>query len=117
MQILANEKNPKVRRLFLYTFAKNKKFIKALRTLCKNTVKGKLNLSNKEKEKISKHLKEIKFFSIKKNSSKSKLVQNGAGFLAALIPIAAAILGPLIDGAFKKNDDGPVRGKMGGKTS
>src|SRR5690348_16790974 len=103
LKMIAEESNPMVRDFLLLTFSKDKNFMKAIRSLCKNTLKGNLKLNAKDKDKLEAYLKEIKYFAVKRNATRPKLSQTGSGFLSVLVPIAAALLGPLIDGAFKKN--------------
>lgn len=103
LKILSEERDPYVRKVLLFSFMKDKKFIKALRSLCKNTLKGKFSISPQLRKR---YLKDLELFTDKK-ASRKKISQNGAGFLSILFPIVASVIGPLINGALSKNDDGP----------
>jgi len=106
LEVLYKERDPYIRKVLLFAFCKDKKFIKALRYLCVNTLQGKFAPSAKETKELKKYISDLRLFSNKKKITKKKIIQNGAGFLTALIPIAAAILGPIINGAFSKDDNG-----------
>src|SRR5690348_10238531 len=109
LEILSKERDPYIRKVLLFTFCKDKKFIKALRSLCQNTLKGKFNIPPKEGAVIKRYLSDLKLLSDKKKATRKQISQNGAGFLSVLFPIVASVLGPLLNGALSKNEDGPSR--------
>ena len=108
LKILSEERDPLCRKFLLRAFCKDKKFIKVLRYLCKMTINGKFNIPPKEYKKLKQYISDLKLFSSKRKANKSRISQNGAGFLTVLFPIVASVLGSLVNGALSKNDDGSV---------
>src|SRR5690349_6867127 len=106
LEVLYKERDPYIRKVLLFAFCKDKKFIKALRSLCQNTLKGKFNITPKEGAIIQKYISDLRFFSDKKKANRKRITQNGAGFLSVLFPIVASVLGPIINGALSKNENG-----------
>lgn len=84
------------RDLVIRIFCKNKKFIKAMKEIAKNTVEGNIPLSAKDKQRLKKQKKVL--IALAGKGGKRTLRQTGAGFLPILIPIVSSILGSIING-------------------
>ena len=73
--------------------------IQAVSEICHNLLKGGIPCSLKNKQKLKKHVKDIRFISIKNTpigKKKSLLTKKGSGFFLPLIPIAVAALTKLL---------------------
>jgi len=94
------------RETLLIVLCRHKKFIKALKVLCKNTVNQKLPLTDKQKHQLKKHASVINYIAKSKRSAKRSIVQSGGGFISILLPILASLVGSAINGANREMGDG-----------
>lgn len=80
----------------------NPQLIDCVSDICHNILKGKVNLSSKEKARLSKYKKQIRAVAKKSGSKKSKkvIIQKG-GFLGAILaPLLGSLIGPLVSSIF-----------------
>jgi hypothetical protein len=104
LERLAKTTSRKERSDIMKVFCRDKNFIKALKEICSNTVRGNLTLSLKDKNRLKKHKRVIESLASSK-PFKRKLVQSGSGFLAVLLPLVASIIGSAFsNGAHPQND-------------
>ena len=99
LELVASCKDIKERRVVLNALCRHKKFIKAIKMICRNTVNQTLNLSDKQKNQLKKHAKVIEYVAKSSNSGRKTIVQNGGGFVSVLLPIVASLIGAAINGA------------------
>lgn len=102
LEHLASVTSKKDRSVLLRIFSRNPLFIKALREICSNTVKGQLNLSKTDKNRLRKHKDIISCLATKGKPVKRKLIQSGSGFLSIILPLVASVVGSLLNGAQQK---------------
>lgn len=100
---LCNSKSE--RQSVLTVLCRHKKFIKAMKILCKNTVNQSLPLTDKQKHQLRKHASVISYIAKSRRSAKKSIVQSGAGFVSILLPIVASLIGSAINGASSQVGD------------
>lgn len=88
--------SPKVQKKLLSKINKDNDFVKCLCECAKNIIKGNVNLTDKQREKIRRRKKSFRKLSVKKTSlrEKRRIVQSG-GFLGALLGPIISVLGGL----------------------
>lgn len=98
LQEVANANSRSKRVQLIKQHYKDPKFIKAIKLVCKNTVKCKVPLSIKDKRRLRPHAKTISKIAKSKTNGKQTIIQNGGGFLSILIPIVTSLLGAAFNG-------------------
>ena len=79
-------------------------FIDCVSDICHNILRGKVQLSTKEKNRLRKYKNKIRKVASNTSSRKAKknIIQSG-GFLASiLLPLLGTLIGPLVRGIFKR---------------
>lgn len=99
LNLILQCKSPQARKLAIAAAYQDKKFIKALKMICKNTINQGLDLTEKQKNQLKKHAAAISFIAESRTNGKRKVIQNGGGFLSILIPLVASLVGSAINGA------------------
>jgi hypothetical protein len=106
LEIVAQCRSISERRTLLRVLCRDKKFIKAVRLICANTVKNRVSLSTADKRRLRNHAKTIAYVARSSRGGTRRIVQNGGGFLSVLFPIVASLVGAAINGANAKMGDG-----------
>jgi hypothetical protein len=77
----------------------NKEFVKCLCECAHNVLKGNVPLTPAQKQKLSRHKKNLRQLALKKTAvtKKKKILQSG-GFLGALLTPILSLLGGLLNG-------------------
>jgi len=106
--------NSKTERKTLSTIlCRHKKFIKAMKIICKNTVNEKIPLTERQQNQLRKHASVISNIANSRRSAKKSIVQSGGGFVSILLPIVASLIGSAINGARSQMGDGASRIREG----
>ena len=97
-QLVESVKNPKFRQQLLEHLAHNDDFCSACREISKNIVKRKLVISGKTADSLRRYKPLITALSRRNNSKRRKqlLVSQSGGWIAAVIPLVASLVGELI---------------------
>ena len=98
LQSLSLCKSLTERQNLLKIFCRDKKFVKAVKLICRNTVSKDVPLTPSQRNQLKKYASAITNISSSRYSTKQALVQSGGGFLSILLPIVASLLGGLING-------------------
>lgn len=100
LEIVAQAKSAKARKLLLKEFSRDPRFFKAVRELVKNTVKKTIKLKDAEKKKLKKYSNVLQAIMKKKTSNKRKeklMCQTGTGvFIPLVLPIVSTLLAELL---------------------
>ena len=99
LELVASCRDINERRIVLKALCRNKKFIKAIKMICKNTVSQTVSLTNKQKNQLKKHASVINYIAKSSNSGRRSIVQSGGGFISVLLPIVTSLIGAAINGA------------------
>lgn len=99
LNLVANCKKATERRNLLKVLCRDKKFIKAVKLVCNNTVKSRLRLTERQKNQLKPHAKTINYIARSTRSGTRAIVQSGGGFLSVLLPIVTTLVGAAINGA------------------
>ena len=94
------------RKTLLTILCRHKKFIKAMKVICINTVNQSIPLTEKQKNQLKKHASVISYIASSRRSARNHIVQSGGGFISILLPIVASLIGSAINGANSQVDDG-----------
>lgn len=90
IEAVAKIKNKKAQRLLLRQLSKNRKFVSCLREIAKNTIAGNLPLSQVQKRKLNRHT------SVVRGLARRTKVQQSGGFIGAVLPLLASIVGDVL---------------------
>lgn len=98
LRLVSSVKTPKLRKTILSHLAKDNDFCSACREISKNIVKRKIVIKGVKARRLKRFKKLITALSKKKNSKgvKLKLVRQSGGWLAAVIPLVATVIGELL---------------------
>ena len=95
---VASTKSTYHRKKILKQLSKKNCIYLALKEIAKNTIKRNIPLNNAQVKKILKHRKVIKGLTCKTKSKihKQKLINQSGGFIQAILPALASLLGTLL---------------------
>ena len=95
---VASSKSPYQRRKVLKQLSKRNYIYLALKEIAKNTIKRNIPLNNAQVKKILKHRKVIKGLTCKTKGKikRQRLVNQSGGFIQAILPALASLLGTLL---------------------
>ena len=98
LELVSAIKTPKFRKQLLKHFSNDEQFCSACREISKNIVKRKFIIKGQKAKSLRRHKRIISSLSKKNNSKKRKrlLVSQSGGWLAAVIPLVATVIGELI---------------------
>ena len=97
-KLIESAKSPKQRKQLLLHYSKFNDFCSACREISKNIVRNKVVISGKNVGKLRRYKKIISKLAKKNNSEKvrQKLVSQSGGWIGAVIPLIAGIVGEII---------------------
>ena len=98
MKLIDLTKSVDERKALLRILCRHKKFIKAMKVICKNTIDCQIPLDKKQKNQLRKHAAVINYIAKSPRSAKNSIVQSGGGFISILLPIVASLIGSAING-------------------
>lgn len=98
LQLIASIEDEALRSALLTQISCKNNIYKAMQEIAKNVVKRNVPLTIKQKRKLDKYKKVIKRLSCdnKNLKTRKKLFSQIGGFLPALLPAIASVLGPII---------------------
>lgn len=104
LELVAECKNVSERKIVLKALCRDKKFMKLIHMICRNTVRNLVPLSSKDKARLQKHADVICLLAESDSNADGRrlLVQDGGGFISVLLPIVTALIGAAINGANSK---------------
>jgi hypothetical protein len=90
IEAVAKIKKKEVQRVVLRHLSKNRRFVSCLQEIAKNTIAGNLPLTKFHKKRLNKHS------TVVRGLVKKRKVQQSGGFIGAVLPLLASIVGDIL---------------------
>jgi hypothetical protein len=90
IEAVAKIKNKKIQKVLLRHLSRNKNFVSCLSEIAKNTIAGNLPLSSTQKRILNRQS------AIVRGLVKKQRVEQSGGFIGAVLPLLATIVGDLL---------------------